>query len=199
MAIRVVVVLDKLSCPGWQNGQSTPQSYTCMKQRGVWWVSVSNGVPSRILYVKWQHSEINGFININWFIVPFILQQRFGERSVDHVWNCWIWKRKIRGLPMCIFEIIQESCFFYLVIYWKNSDTCIFGINIEFFLPCRRSHCVQLYIHVSLFLIREDQYQGKKTTYNHWRIALKIKTLQVHHRYFWFFPYVIQITYLINT
>lgn len=88
----------------------------------------------------------------------------------------------------------------YLVIYWENSDTCIFGINIEvFFLPCRRSHCVQLYIHVSLFLIREDQYQGKKTTYNHWRIALKIKTLQVHHRYFWFFPYVIQITYLINT
>lgn len=171
-----------------------------MKQRGVWWVSVSNRVPSRILYVKWQHSEINGFININWFIVPFILQQRFGERSVDHVWNCWIWKRKIRGLPMCIFEIIPESC----SVIWSFIEKILTHVYLElisscFFLPCRRSHCVQLYIHVSLFLIREDQYQGKKTTYNHWRIALKIKTLQVHHRYFWFFPYVIQITYLINT
>lgn len=163
-----------MSCPGWQNGQSTPQSYTCMKQRGVWWVSVSNRVPSRILYVKWQHSEINGFINIHWFIVPFILQQRFGERSVDHVWNCWIWKRKIRGLPMCIFEIIQESC----SVIWSFIEKILTHVYLElisscFFLPCRRSHCVQLYIHVSLFLIREDQYQGKKTTYNHWRIALK--------------------------
>lgn len=163
-----------MSCPGWQNGQSTPQSYTCMKQRGVWWVSVSNRVPSRILYVKWQHSEINGFINIHWFIVPFILQQRFGARSVDHVLNCWIWKRKIRGLPMCIFEIIQESC----VVIWSFIEKILTHVYLElisscFFLPCRRSHCVQLYIHVSLFLIREDQYQGKKTTYNHWRIALK--------------------------
>lgn len=128
------------------------------------------------------------------------MQQRFGERSVDHVWNCWIWKRKIRGLPMCIFEIIQESC----VVIWSFIEKILTHVYLElisrgFFLPCRRSHCVQLYIHVSLFLIREDQYQGKKTTYNHWRIALKIKTLQVHHRYPWFFPYVIQITYLINT
>lgn len=189
-----------MSCSGWQSGQSTPQSYTCMKQRGVWWVSVSNRVPSRILYVKWQHSEINGFINIHWFIVPFILQQRFGERSVDHVWNCWIWKRKIRGLPMCIFKIIQESC----SDIWSFIEKILTHVYLElisrfFFTMSAISLRSIVYIHVSLFLIREDQYQGKKTTYNHWRIALKIKTLQVHHRYFWFFPYVIQITYLINT
>lgn len=98
-----------------------------MKQRGVWWVSVSNRVPSRILYVKWQHSEINGFINIHWFIVPFILQQRFGERSVDHVWNCWIWKRKIRGLPMCIFEIIQERC----SVIWSFIEKILTHVYLE--------------------------------------------------------------------
>lgn len=170
-----------------------------MKQRGVWWVSVSNRVPSRILYVKWQHSEINGFINIHWFIVPFILQQKFGARSVDHVLNCWIWKRKIRGLPMCIFEIIQERC----SVIWSFIEKILTHVYLElissFFYHVGdliAFNCIYTY---RFFLIREDQYQGKKTTYNHWRIALKIKTLQVHHRYPWFFPYVIQITYLINT
>lgn len=75
---------------------------------------------------------------------------------------------------MCIFEIIQESC----SVIWSFIEKILTHVYLElisscFFLPCRRSHCVQLYIHVSLFLIREDQYQGKKTTYNHWRIALK--------------------------
>lgn len=85
---------------------------------------------------------------------------------------------------MCIFEIIQESC----SDIWSFIEKILTHVYLElismFFLPCRQSHCVQLYIHVSLFLIREDQYQGKKTTNNHCRIALKIKTLQVHHRYF---------------
>lgn len=81
---------------------------------------------------------------------------------------------------MCIFEIIQESC----SVIWSFIEKILTHVYLELISSCFFYHVGDLIAFVSLFLIREDQYQGKKTTYNHWRIALKIKTIQVHHRYF---------------
>lgn len=135
MAIRVVVVLDNCPVLADRTVSQPPQSYTCMKQRGVWWVSISNRVPSRILYVKWQHSEINGFINIK------ILLVHCSFYFAAKVWSTKCWPRpKLLNMKkknpwttdVYFWNNTGKLCC-YLVIYWENSDTCIFGINIEFF------------------------------------------------------------------
>lgn len=117
---------------------------------------------------KWQHSEINGFINIK------ILLVHCSFYFAAKVWRTKCWPR------LKLLNMKKKNPWTTDVYFWNNTgiiEKILTHVYLElissFFLPCRRSHCVQLYIHVSLFLIRKDQYQGKKTTYNHWRIALK--------------------------